>query len=102
MGQTMMKTTTRPQASVHAMHKKLHLPRLGQRMERGTIQCWLKNEGESFEIGDPLFEVQTAKAVIEIEAELAGTLAKIVVPEGEEHPVGTLLAVVADFGEEST
>ena len=79
------------------MHE-LHLPRLGQTTERGTLQCWLKKEGESFEVGDPLFEVETAKAVIEIEAKLAGTLARIVVPEGEEHPIGTLLAVVANPG----
>ncbi len=95
----MTKTRTRPEASGHAVHE-LHLPRLGQTIERGTIQCWLKKEGESFEVGDPLLEVETAKAVIEIEAKLPGTLARIVVSEGEEYPVGTLLAVVASTGEE--
>jgi pyruvate dehydrogenase E2 component (dihydrolipoamide acetyltransferase) len=80
------------------MHK-LHLPRLGQTMERGIIEQWLKREGESFEVGEPLYELQTEKVTIEVEAKLPGTLARIVVPAGEEVPVGTLLAIAADPGE---
>lgn len=68
-------------------------------MERGTILRWAKREGESFEIGDILYEVESEKAVNEIEAKLPGTLVRITVEEGEECPVGTLLAVVADPGE---
>lgn len=81
------------------MHK-LHLPRLGQTMERGTVLHWLKDEGESFDIGEVLYEVETEKVTSEIEAKLPGMLAKITIEEGEEYPVGTLLAVVADPGEE--
>lgn len=81
------------------MHK-LHLPRLGQTMEKGTILRWAKEEGDSFELGEVLFEVETDKLASEVEAKLPGTLARITVPEGEEHLVGTLLAVVADPGEE--
>ncbi|ABG03326.1 catalytic domain of components of various dehydrogenase complexes [Rubrobacter xylanophilus DSM 9941] len=80
------------------MHK-LHLPRLGQTMERGTILRWARREGEPFEVGDILYEVESEKAVNEIEAKLPGTLARITVEEGQECPVGTLLAVVADPGE---
>lgn len=68
-------------------------------MERGTILRWAKREGEPFEIGEILYEVESEKAVNEIEAKLPGTLARITVGEGEECPVGTLLAVVADPGE---
>ncbi len=68
-------------------------------MERGTILRWAKREGELFEIGEILYEVESEKAVNEIEAKLPGMLARIVVDEGEECPVGTLLAVVADPGE---
>jgi pyruvate dehydrogenase E2 component (dihydrolipoamide acetyltransferase) len=78
---------------------KLHLPRLGQTMQQGTILSWFKREGEPFEIGDVLYEVESEKAVVPVEAKLAGTLARIVVPEGEELPIGTLLAIVADPGE---
>ena len=81
------------------MHK-LHLPRLGQTMERGTILRWFKKEEDSFDVGEVLYEVETEKVVSEIEAKLPGTLAHITAPEGEELPVGTLLAVVADPGEE--
>lgn len=71
-------------------------------MEHGTILRWFKAEGESYEIGESLYEVETEKVVNEIEAKLPGTLCRILVPEDEEHPVGTLLAVVADPGEEPT
>lgn len=83
------------------MHK-IHLPRLGQTMEHGTILRWFKAEGESYETGESLYEVETEKVVNEIEAKLPGTLCRILVPEDEEHPVGTLLAVAADPGEEPT
>jgi pyruvate dehydrogenase E2 component (dihydrolipoamide acetyltransferase) len=78
---------------------KLHLPRLGQTMERGTILRWFKRDGEPFAVGEPLYEVESEKASIEVEAKLPGTLARIVAPEQEELPVGVLLAVVADPGE---
>lgn len=71
-------------------------------MERGTILRWFKAEGEAYEIGESLYEVETEKVVNEIEAKLPGTLCRILIPEDEEHPVGTLLAVVADPGEEPT
>lgn len=83
------------------MHK-IHLPRLGQTMERGTILRWFKAEGESYEIGESLYEVETEKVVNEIEAKLPGILCRILVSADEEHPVGTLLAVAADPGENPT
>ena len=80
------------------MHK-LYLPRLGQTMEHGIIAQWLKAEGESLEIGDPLYEVETEKSTVEVEAKSAGTLVRIVVQTGEEVPTGTVLGIVADPGE---
>ena len=68
-------------------------------MERGTVLRWFKAEGDSYEIGESLYEVETEKVVSEIEAKLPGTLCRILVSE-EELPVGTLLAVVADPGEQ--
>lgn len=81
------------------MHK-VYLPRLGQTMEKGTVQAWMKGEGDSFEIGDVLYEVETEKVVTEVEAKQPGTLARILVPEGEERPAGAVLAIAADPGEE--
>lgn len=81
------------------MHN-VYLPRLGQTMENGTVQAWMKGEGDSFEVGDVLYEVETEKVVTEVEAKQPGTLARIVVREGEERPAGTVLAIAADPGEE--
>ena len=80
----------------------LYLPRQGQTMERGTISRWLKGVGEPYQVGDPLFELEYEKASLAIEAKLPGTLAAIVAKEGEDLPVGALLAIVADPGETLT
>ncbi|TQS46162.1 dihydrolipoamide acetyltransferase family protein [Cryptosporangium phraense] len=77
----------------------IHLPQLGYTMENGVITSWLVQPGESFAVGDPLYEVETEKNAVQVEARLAGTLARVVAPSLEAHPVGTLLAVVADPGE---
>ncbi len=77
----------------------LHLPRLGQTMERGTILRWLQRVGEPYQVGEPLYELEYEKATVEVEAKLPGALAKVVAEEGENLPIGALLAVVADPGE---
>ncbi len=77
----------------------LHLPRLGQTMERGTILRWLKQVGEPYQIGEPLYELEYEKATVEVEAKLPGMLARVVAAEGENLPIGALLALVADPGE---
>jgi pyruvate dehydrogenase E2 component (dihydrolipoamide acetyltransferase) len=75
------------------------LPRLGQGMESGTIVRWLKSEGEAVEKGEPLFELDTDKVTQEVEAEAAGVLLKIAVPEGEV-PVGQTVAFIGSEGED--
>jgi pyruvate dehydrogenase E2 component (dihydrolipoyllysine-residue acetyltransferase) len=74
------------------------LPRLGQGMESGTIVRWLKSEGEPVKKGEPLFELDTDKVTQEVEAEAAGVLLKIAVPEGEV-PVGQTVAFIGEQGE---
>jgi pyruvate dehydrogenase E2 component (dihydrolipoamide acetyltransferase) len=75
------------------------LPRLGQGMESGTIVRWLKAEGEPVAKGEPLFELDTDKVTQEVEAEAAGVLLKIAVPEGEV-PVGQTVAFIGAEGED--
>jgi pyruvate dehydrogenase E2 component (dihydrolipoyllysine-residue acetyltransferase) len=75
------------------------LPRLGQGMESGTIVRWFVKEGDTVEKGQPLYELDTDKVTQEVEAEAAGVLLKIVVPEGEV-PVGTAVGYVGRQGEE--
>ncbi|HZT16289.1 MAG TPA: dihydrolipoamide acetyltransferase family protein [Gaiellaceae bacterium] len=81
------------------MANEVKLPRLGQGMEAGTITRWLKSEGESVQKGEPLFEVDTDKVTQEVEADFAGVLLKIAVPEGEA-PVGRTVAWIGEAGEE--
>jgi pyruvate dehydrogenase E2 component (dihydrolipoamide acetyltransferase) len=70
-------------------------------MNDGTIIKWLKQEGDAVEQGDPLCEVESAKVNSEVESPGAGTLARIVVPEGMTVDTGTLLAVLLAAGEEA-
>ena len=79
------------------MSTEVKLPSLGQGMESGIVVRWLKKEGEAVSKGDPLYELDTEKVTQEIEAEIDGVLAKIVVPEGEVA-VGTTLAVIEADG----
>ena len=81
------------------MATEVILPRLGQGMESGTIVRWLKSEGEPVAKGEPLFELDTDKVTQEVEAEAAGVLLKIAVPEGEV-PVGQTVAFIGAEGED--
>jgi pyruvate dehydrogenase E2 component (dihydrolipoamide acetyltransferase) len=81
------------------MATEVKLPRLGQGMESGVIVKWLKAEGDRVEKGDILYELETEKVTQEVEAEAAGVLLRISVPEGEAA-VGTTVAVIGDEGEE--
>src|SRR5437763_668315 len=65
------------------MANEVKLPRLGQGMEAGTVNKWLKSEGDAVAKGEPLFEVDTDKVTQEVESDFAGTLLKIVLAEGE-------------------
>ncbi|MBI2843794.1 MAG: hypothetical protein HYX78_10375, partial [Armatimonadetes bacterium] len=76
------------------MAVKMTLPLLGQTMEEGTITRWIKKEGEKVEKGEPILEVMTDKANMEVEAPESGILRKIVVKEGETVPVKELIAVI--------
>lgn len=75
------------------------LPKIEPNMEQASIALWLKKEGEEVKKGEPLFEIETAKALIEVEAEEAGVLRKILVPPGKSVPILTPLAFIGGAGE---
>ncbi|HEY8450511.1 MAG TPA: dihydrolipoamide acetyltransferase family protein [Bacillota bacterium] len=77
----------------------LQLPRFGQIMERGTILAWHVAEGQAFRTGDVIYEVETEKTTVTVEATFDGVLARRLVPEGEEVPVGAVLALCWEPGE---
>jgi pyruvate dehydrogenase E2 component (dihydrolipoamide acetyltransferase) len=79
------------------------LPALGMAQDSGKIVRWLKAEGEQVTKGEPLAEVETDKATIEIEAPVSGLLARVGAREGAEVPVGQVIAAVltsAEFARE--
>ncbi len=75
------------------------MPSLGADMEVGTILQWLVKPGDAVKRGDIVAVVDTEKATIEIEVFQSGVIDRIVVPEGEQVPVGTLIAVIRTDGE---
>jgi pyruvate dehydrogenase E2 component (dihydrolipoamide acetyltransferase) len=68
------------------------MPRLSDAMEEGTIVRWLKHVGDQVEVGDELVEVETDKATVIYEAEVAGLLSAILVREGEAQQLGRPIA----------
>lgn len=79
---------------------KIQLARLGQTMEQGTIVRWLKQEGEPVQLGEELYEIETEKAIVPVQATRDGVLVKVIEAEGSTVPVGALLAIAAEPGEE--
>jgi pyruvate dehydrogenase E2 component (dihydrolipoamide acetyltransferase) len=78
------------------------MPSLGFDMTEGLLARWLKNEGDPVIKGQAIAEIETEKATVEIEAAVSGILARIIVQAGETVPIGTLIGVIAEAGEEVT
>ena len=78
------------------MATKVNLPKSGMGIEEGTVVRWLKKEGDRVQLGEVLVEVETAKAVQEVEALVSGTLLKILVAEGETAEVNTTIALIEE------
>lgn len=78
---------------------ELVMPRMGLTMEQGTMVAWLKQEGETVRAGEPLYEIETDKTTVEIEAPADGVLGQILVRPGETVPVGQLVGYLLAAGE---
>lgn len=76
------------------MSTELTMPMLGEVMEEGVVLSWKKQEGEAIEKGEIILEIETDKAVAEVESPASGVVKKILVPEGETVPINTPLAVI--------
>jgi 2-oxoglutarate dehydrogenase E2 component (dihydrolipoamide succinyltransferase) len=77
----------------------IRMPQLGETIVEGTVLKWLKQEGETIERDEPLFEISTDKVDTEVPSSVGGTVTKILVQEGQTVPVGTELAEVTEDGE---
>jgi len=77
------------------MASRVVMPKLTDTMEEGILVKWKKHEGDTVGAGDILAEIETDKAVMDLEAFASGTLRKLLVREGETVNAGTLIAVIA-------
>jgi pyruvate/2-oxoglutarate dehydrogenase complex dihydrolipoamide acyltransferase (E2) component len=78
------------------MTTKVFFPKSGMGIEEGTVVRWLKAVGDSVATGDVLVELETAKAVVEVEALVSGTLVTQLVAEGEVAMINTPIAEIED------
>src|SRR5882724_4285995 len=81
------------------MPADITMPQLSDTMTEGTLVKWYKKEGDKIKAGEKIADVETDKATMEMEAFDSGTLAAILVNEGEKVPVGAKLGLIATAGE---
>src|SRR5688572_26386791 len=74
------------------------MPQLGESVVEGTILTWLKHEGDSVDVDEPIVEISTEKVDTEIPSPVAGVMSKVLVPEGETVEVGTALCEIDEGG----
>ena len=77
------------------------MPALGMAQETGTLIQWLKSPGDTVTKGEPLMEIETDKATVEIEAPASGVLAEVTAKAGDVVPVGQRIALILVSGEEA-
>ena len=73
---------------------KVKFPKPGMGIDEGTILRWQRREGDRVVQGEPLVEIETAKAVQSIDAPVNGTLVQVLIPEGQTAAVNTTLAII--------
>ena len=76
------------------------MPKLGLNMDKGTIVKWVKKEGDCIKEQEVIFEVETDKTIMEVEAQTSGYLRKILVTKGETVPVTLPIAIIGDKDED--
>lgn len=82
------------------MATKVIMPKLSPTMEEGQLSRWLKKEGDKVSMGEPLAEIDTDKATMEMQALANGVLRKILINEGQSAPLGQLIAVIGEPNED--
>src|SRR5947209_318532 len=76
------------------MATQIVMPKLSPTMEEGQLARWLKKEGDKVSMGEPLAEIDTDKATMEMQSLANGVLLKILINEGESAPLGDPIAIV--------
>ena len=76
------------------------MPQMGYDMREGTVVRWYKQEGETVDRGEVIADIETDKATVEFEAYTGGVIGRIVAQEGVAVPVGNLIAIITEPGED--
>jgi len=84
------------------MPAEVIMPALGMAQDSGIVLRWLRAEGDQVSAGEALLEVETDKATVELESPIDGTLSGVRAGEGDQVPVGEVIAVVLAAGEQPT
>ena len=79
----------------------VQMPALGESVTEGTVTRWLKQEGDTVEVDEPLVEVSTDKVDTEIPSPAAGVLSKIIAQEDDTVEVGGELAIIGDSADDA-
>ena len=76
------------------MNTSVVLPKWGMGIEEGTVVRWLKAVGDKVRVGEPIVEIETAKATQEVESPATGTLVKILLAQGETAAVNSDIGLI--------
>ena len=81
-------------------HRRVEVavPRLGEDVSKAVLVGWMVRPGDRVQPGDPLFEIETDKAVFEVEAEVEGTVAEVLAEEGAAVVPGQVVLVIEAQG----
>src|ERR1700737_2464670 len=82
------------------MATQVVMPKISPTMEEGQLSRWLKKEGDKVSMGEPLAEIDTDKATMEMQALANGVLRKILINEGESAPLGQPIAIIGEPDED--
>lgn len=82
------------------MATQVVMPKLSPTMEEGQLARWLKKEGDKVSMGEPLAEIDTDKATMEMQSLGNGVLRKILIQEGESAPLGQIIAIIGEPDED--
>src|SRR2546430_11652486 len=82
------------------MATQVVMPKLSPTMEEGQLSRWLKKEGDKISMGEPIAEIDTDKATMEMQALSNGVLRKILINEGESAPLGQPIAIIGEPDED--
>tara|TARA_A100001011_G_scaffold354341_1_gene396661 strand:- start:958 stop:2241 length:1284 start_codon:yes stop_codon:yes gene_type:complete len=84
------------------MSEKILVPVLGESINEATVSKWLKNQGESIQVDEPIVELETDKVNLEVPSPIDGVLGKINAKNGEVVEVGSILGLIYENGEKAS